>query len=577
MTHPTKAIYALLLADYLKISKISASQRLYDEDDLEKSLKKIKGIDFHETIEVNGIKFRAFHAGHVLGAAMFAIEIGGVKILYTGDYSREEDRHLMAAEMPHFIPHILITESTYGTKLHDKREDREARFTSVIHNTVSRGGRCLIPVFALGRAQELLLILEEYWGAHPELHEVPIYYASALAQRCLRVYQTFFHSMNASIRRIAKQNPFSFKFIRNLKTLDHFDDIGPCVVLASPGMMQSGISRELFESWCGDPKNTCIIAGYCIEGTPAKQILDEPATITTMTGQIIPRNCKIESISFSAHVDYQQNSEFIWSMKPKHIVLVHGEAAEMERLRLALHRECPDAELAPKIYTPANLEAISLNFPTGAVVKVMGKLAEKFPVPGQKLSGILAKKEGQYYFLDSMDLPRYLNIPITTIEIKLHVPFCGSLEDVVRLLSQYGAQIEQDETRKYVQLRNEIAIYPHTQTSVTFVYDADRRRRMIVHAAIALLLKHNESQLIDLPVPSEDDIVNIFKNVLIAEKVESEGKGIYIFESDENKVKFDLYNGKVISADEQSSKFKLDTMFMTPAYQRFKINNKFKS
>ena len=101
---------------------------------------------------------------------------------------------------------------------------------------MQRGGRCLIPVFALGRAQELLLILDEYWAAHPELHEIPIYYASSLAKKCMAVYQTFVNAMNEKIRRqIAVNNPFVFKHISNLKGIDHFDDVGPCVVLASPG------------------------------------------------------------------------------------------------------------------------------------------------------------------------------------------------------------------------------------------------------------------------------------------------------------------------------------------------------
>ena len=81
------------------------------------------------------------------------IEIAGVKVQFTGDFSREEDRHLMAAEIPPMKPDILIMESTYGTHLHEKREEREARFTGTIHDIINRGGRCLIPVFALGRAQ----------------------------------------------------------------------------------------------------------------------------------------------------------------------------------------------------------------------------------------------------------------------------------------------------------------------------------------------------------------------------------------------------------------------------------------
>jgi len=95
----------------------------------------------------------------------------------------------MAAELPNVHPDVLIIESTYGTHIHEPREERETRFTTLVQDIVSRGGRCLIPVFALGRAQELMLILDEYWANHPDLHEVPIYYASSLAKRCMTVYQ----------------------------------------------------------------------------------------------------------------------------------------------------------------------------------------------------------------------------------------------------------------------------------------------------------------------------------------------------------------------------------------------------
>ena len=218
MTHATKAIYRWLLSDFIKVSNIATQQMLYTEQDLETSMDKIETINFHEGKEISGIKFWAYHAGHVLGAAMFMIEIAGVKVLYTGDFSREEDRHLMAAELPSIRPDVLIVESTYGTHIHEEREFRENRFTQNVSDIVSRGGRCLIPVFALGRAQELLLILDEYWANHPELHEIPIYYASSLAKKCMAVYQTFVDAMNEKIRReIAVNNPFVFKHISNLK------------------------------------------------------------------------------------------------------------------------------------------------------------------------------------------------------------------------------------------------------------------------------------------------------------------------------------------------------------------------
>ena len=105
------------------MNNISTDQMLYTESDLEAAMDKIETINFHEEKEVGGIKFWCYNAGHVLGAAMFMLEIAGVKILYTGDFSREEDRHLMSAEIPSIRPDVLIVESTYGTHIHEKRED----------------------------------------------------------------------------------------------------------------------------------------------------------------------------------------------------------------------------------------------------------------------------------------------------------------------------------------------------------------------------------------------------------------------------------------------------------------------
>lgn len=411
MTHATKAIYRWMLSDYIKVSNISTEQMLYTEADLEASMEKIETINFHEERDVMGVRFWAYNAGHVLGAAMFMIEIAGVKVLYTGDFSRQEDRHLMAAEIPTMKPDVLITESTYGTHIHEKREDRESRFTTLIQKIVQQGGRCLIPVFALGRAQELLLILDEFWSQNPELQEIPIYYASSLAKKCMAVYQTYINAMNDKIRRqIAVNNPFVFRHISNLKGIDHFEDIGPCVIMASPGMMQSGLSRELFELWCSDAKNGVIIAGYCVEGTLAKTILSEPEEIQTMSGQKVPLNMSVDYISFSAHTDYQQTSEFIRLLQPTHVVLVHGEQNEMFRLKSALQREY-EGEKNTNItfYNPRNTHTVSLHFRGEKTAKVMGKLAVKKPEDGDTVSGVLVKRDFKYHILSSSDLSSELN------------------------------------------------------------------------------------------------------------------------------------------------------------------------
>ena len=278
---------------------------------------------------------------------MFLIEIAGLKILFTGDYSREDDRHLISAEVPKNVKiDVLITESTYGIASHIPRLERETALMKSITGILNRGGRVLMPVFALGRAQELLLILDEYWARHPEYQKIPIYYASNLARKCMVVYQTYVGAMNDNIKRlfrermaeaeqagdVGKGGPWDLRFVRSLKNLERFDDVGGCVMLASPGMLQNGVSRELLERWAPNERNGVVITGYSVEGTMAKQIVNEPESIPAImtsrnagagarargpgaTGEaekaMIPRRCSVQEYSFAAHVDGQENREFI--------------------------------------------------------------------------------------------------------------------------------------------------------------------------------------------------------------------------------------------------------------------------
>jgi cleavage and polyadenylation specificity factor subunit 3 len=136
-----------------------------------------------------------------------------------------------------------------------------------------------MPVFALGRAQEILLILDEYWSSHPDLEPFPIYYVSALASRCMKVYLNHTSSLNANVqaRADAGDHPFLFqrgRFIKELKDVTrNFSDRGPCVVLASPGFLTNGVSRQLLEKWAPDKRNGLILTGYSVEGTLARVYL----------------------------------------------------------------------------------------------------------------------------------------------------------------------------------------------------------------------------------------------------------------------------------------------------------------
>jgi cleavage and polyadenylation specificity factor subunit 3 len=450
MTHPTKAVIRLLLSDYLRLMAMrkgktdDSADVLYTEAELQSCVDKIELIDYHQTISLSrGLKFHALQAGHVLGAAMFIIEIGGRTVLYTGDYSMEEDRHLMAAEVPSVKPDVLIVESTYGVQVHASRAEREARFTGTVERIVTRGGRCLIPVFALGRAQELLLILDEYWQANPHLHSIPVWYASKMATRALRVYQTYANMMNNRIRaQMDIGNPFHFQFIQNLKSIDvdTFDDRGPSVVFASPGMLQSGVSRQLFDRWASEPKNGCIIAGYAVDNTLAKEIMNQPKEVVTLEGRRQPLNCLVDYVSFSAHVDFMQNRNFISRVDPKHIILVHGQKDEMGRLKSALmlqYRQLPENK-RPTVTMPPNLQEVKLKFSRRRSAKVMGSLADKESElqEGEEVNGILVTQNFTSKILAPRDLQTYTPLRLGSVQSKLHVPFSSKLSTLRLFLNE---------------------------------------------------------------------------------------------------------------------------------------------
>ena len=357
MTHPTKAIYKWLIQDAVRVGNTSsADQRtqLYTEADHNATFPRIEAIDYHTTHTISAIRITPYPAGHVLGAAMFLVEIAGLKILFTGDYSREEDRHLIAAAPPPGVAvDVLITESTFGIASHVPRVEREQALLHAVGGILGRGGRVLMPVSAVGRAQEVLLILDEHWAARPELQRVPIYYCGWLARKCMGVYQAYIGAMNDRIKRrfheLAAESerrggsgsggavggPWDLRYVRGLRSLERFDDAGGCVVLASPGMLQNGVSRELLERWAPNERNGVVVTGYSVEGTMAKDLLKEPDSIPAIMGPrgsgqggaaaawrggrltaaeerpMIPRRCSVQEFSFAAHVDGHENRAFI--------------------------------------------------------------------------------------------------------------------------------------------------------------------------------------------------------------------------------------------------------------------------
>ncbi|KAJ7725841.1 beta-lactamase-like protein [Mycena maculata] len=364
MTHPTKALHKFMMQDFL-------------------------------VTPCPGISFTGpgYHAGHVLGACMFLVDIAGLKILYTGDYSREEDRHLVKAELPPIRPDVLIVESTFGVHNLQGRAEQELRFTTLVHSIMRLGGHVLLPTFAL-----------EFWKNHSELHETPIYYASGLASKSMAVYQTYIHTMNSDIksRFNGRDNPFIFKYISNLHQPRGWEkkiaEGPPCVILASTAFMQSGPSRELFELWAPDSRNGLIITGSSVEGTLARDIMNEPDEVESTRGGMVQRKITVAEITFSAHVDFSQNAEFIEATKAQHV------KTAMSRLRVALTSRYKEKDENVQIHSPRNLETLEFSFRGERIAKAIGTLANRQPRAKDVLSGLLVSKDFSYTLLDPRDL-----------------------------------------------------------------------------------------------------------------------------------------------------------------------------
>jgi hypothetical protein len=375
------------------------------------------------------------------------------------------------AEIPSGLPpDVLIIESTFGIRTHEARDAREKRLLSTVRRVVERGGHVLMPLSAFGRAQELMLMLDDFWAEHPHLHKVPIYYAAPMAIKALQLYKAFSSYMTRSLQaRMGGRNPWDFRHIRPLRDARALPDGIPCVVIAAPGMLQGGVSRSLFERWCANPADAVVVAGYCVEGTLAKDILRKPGEITSSTGRKLALNCDVEEVQFAAHADYAQTSDLVESLKPQTIVLVHGEATEMRRLHQALVKRTRDGEDSLRgVFMPPNKSTVRRAFRQDRTGKAIGLMAEASFLPGQRVSGVLVRRGFGLTMVSDRELPRFTPLQHTPVSQALSVPFrspwrvarhyvASVFDDVIDVLPAGAAVKEQAQAAPGERTRSAIA------------------------------------------------------------------------------------------------------------------------
>ncbi|XP_010271360.1 PREDICTED: cleavage and polyadenylation specificity factor subunit 3-II [Nelumbo nucifera] len=364
MTYPTKALAPLMLEDYRKVMvDRRGEQEQFTYDHIMECMRKVIAVDLKQTVQVdNELQIRAYYAGHVLGAAMFYAKVGDSAIVYTGDYNMTPDRHLGAAQIDRLQIDLLITESTYATTIRDSKYAREREFLKAVHKCVAGGGKVLIPTFALGRAQELCILLDDYWERMNL--DIPIYFSAGLTIQANMYYKMLIGWTSQKVKdTYATRNAFDFKHVRSFER-SLINAPGPCVLFATPGMISGGFSLEVFKEWAPSEINLVTLPGYCVAGTIGHKLMSgKPTKIDLDKDTQIDVRCQIHQLSFSPHTDAKGIMDLVKFLSPKHVILVHGEKPKMASLKGRIQ-----AELGIECFYPANNDTVQI--PSTQYVKV---------------------------------------------------------------------------------------------------------------------------------------------------------------------------------------------------------------
>jgi len=399
MTSPTLAIAPILLEDMRRVAvERKGETNFFTSQMIKDCMRKVVAVNLHQVIKIDDeLEIKAYYAGHVLGAAMFQVRVGEQSLVYTGDYNMTPDRHLGAAWIDKIRPDLLISESTYATTIRDSKRCRERDFLKKVHDCVEKGGKVLIPVFALGRAQELCILLETYWERMNL--KVPIFFSTGLTEKANNYYKMFITWTNEKIRKtFVEKNMFDF---RHIKPFDrsYIQNPGPMVVLATPGMLHGGLSLQIFEEWCTNELNMIIMPGYCTAGTVGHKILNGQRKLDFKKGKPpVEVKMSVQYMSFSAHADAKGIMQLISYCEPRNVMLVHGEAAKMEFLKQKIRQEH-----GIECYMPANGETAVIptpvKFPASVSTELLNEEATRYdlkppdPKRPRLLQGVLVMKD----------------------------------------------------------------------------------------------------------------------------------------------------------------------------------------
>ncbi len=371
MTAPTRDLAAMLLIDYVKVAQSEGKKVPYESKHIKEMIKHTITLKYGETTDIApDIRLTFHNAGHILGSAISHFHIGNglYNVVITGDIKFERSWLFNAAHNRFPRVETVIMESTYGGREDYQPSRREAaeRLKDIVSRTFERGGKILIPVFAVGRSQEVMLVLESFMR-NGELPEIPIY-LDGMIWEATTIHAAYPEYLNKDLRELIfqkKENPFLSPIFHRVESSERREEVisssDPAIVLSTSGMMNGGPVLEYFKHWADDSRNTLIFVGYQAVGTLGRRIQNGLSEVLMSLGGkpiTIKVEMNIETIDgFSGHSDRRQLVQFIGSMnpKPERIITCHGEESKCIDLAIGLHKRYGMETMALK-----NLEVVRL-------------------------------------------------------------------------------------------------------------------------------------------------------------------------------------------------------------------------
>lgn len=368
-TEPTLPLMNLLQSDSVKIAQNNGIYCPYETRDINEVIKHCITLPYGKPTDISpDVTITLNNAGHIMGSATVHLNISGAhNILYSGDYKYSKTQLLDCAVSNYPRVETLITESTYGGS-NDIMPDQTVvynTFTETINKTLTNGGKVLIPVPAVGRAQEIMLVLDKEMR-EGRLIEAPIYIEGMISEAS-SIHMSYAHYLGQDVRRSVSQgiNPFQSEYFTVVNGLGKRDEVlndpNPAIIMATSGMLEGGPSVEYFKEIAPRSDNKMIFVSYQINGTLGRRVLDGKMNEVSMMDKngkvkVIPLKCQTQKIDgFSGHSDFNQILSFVSRVKPKRVLVNHGERTKSENIASTIYNK-----IGIRSSVPDNREIIKL-------------------------------------------------------------------------------------------------------------------------------------------------------------------------------------------------------------------------